>query len=78
MMLYYLSLASLPPLLRFLCLSGREVSRVRIRGGVAAFEVDWASEEAPALAEPPLNLVLRMHLRIFVYTSNTLILLSPF
>jgi hypothetical protein len=54
------------------CPGGRSRSRVRIRGGVAAFEVDWASEEAPALAEPSLNLVLHIHLRIFVYTSNTL------
>ena len=35
-------------------------------------EVDWASEEAPDLAEPPLNLVLYMHLRIFAYSSNIL------
>ena len=60
-------------LFRFQYLSGREVSRVRIRG-VTALEVDqWASEEAPGLAEPPLNLVLYKHLRIFAYTSNTLI-----
>ena len=35
--------------------------------------VDWASEEASDLVEPPLNLVLYMHLRIFAYTSSTLI-----
>ena len=38
-------------------LSGQQVSTVRMRGA-AALEVDWSSEEAPALAEPPLNLVL--------------------
>jgi hypothetical protein len=35
--------------------------------------VDWTSEEGSDLVEPPLNLVLYMHLRIFAYTSNTLI-----
>ena len=35
--------------------------------------VGWASEEASDLVRPPLNLVLYMHLRIFAYTSNTLI-----
>jgi hypothetical protein len=34
---------------------------------VAALEVDWASEEAPGLAESPFNLELYMHLRIFMY-----------
>jgi hypothetical protein len=34
---------------------------------------DWASGEASDLVEPPINLVLYMHLRIFAYTSNTLI-----
>jgi hypothetical protein len=41
--------------------------------GVTAVGVDWASGEASDLAEPPLNLVLYIHLRIFAYTSNTLI-----
>ena len=45
---------------------------VRMRG-VTTWEVDRVSEESPDLVEPPLNLVLYMHLRIFVYTSNTLI-----
>ncbi len=40
--------------------------------GVTTIEVDWTSREASDLVEPPLNLVLYMHLRIFVYTSNTL------
>jgi hypothetical protein len=35
--------------------------------------VDWDSDEAPDLVEPPLNLTLYMHLRIFTYTSNTFI-----
>ncbi len=35
--------------------------------------VDWASGEVSDLVENPLNLVLYMNLRIFVYTSNTLI-----
>jgi hypothetical protein len=34
--------------------------------------VGWASEEASDLVVPPLNLVLYMHLRIFAYTSNVL------
>jgi hypothetical protein len=56
-MLCYLSLASLLSFLRLLYLSGREVSKVRMRG-VTVLEVDWASEEAPDLAETPLNQVL--------------------
>ncbi len=35
--------------------------------------VGWASEEASDLVVPPLNLMLYMHLRVFAYTSNTLI-----
>ncbi len=35
--------------------------------------VGWASEEASDLVVPPLNLMLYMHLRVFEYTSNTLI-----
>ncbi len=35
--------------------------------------VGWTSEEVSDLVAPPLNLVLYMHLRIFVYTSNVLI-----
>ena len=55
--LCYLSLSSLLSFLRLLYLSGREVSKERMRG-VTELEVDWASEEAPGLAEPPpLNLV---------------------
>jgi hypothetical protein len=41
--------------------------------GVTTMGVDWASEEASGLVGPPLNLVLYIHLRIFAYTSNTLI-----
>ena len=35
--------------------------------------VGWASEEASDLVAPPMNLVIYMYLRIFAYTSNTLI-----
>ena len=35
--------------------------------------VDWVSEETPDLVIPSPYLVLYMHLRIFAYTSNTLI-----
>ncbi len=35
--------------------------------------VGWASEETSDLVSPPLNLVLYIHLRVFTYTSNTLI-----
>jgi hypothetical protein len=35
--------------------------------------VDWTSEEVSDLVEPLLNLVMYMYLRIFAYTSNTLI-----
>jgi hypothetical protein len=45
---------------------------VRMRG-VPTMGVCWASGEASSLVGPPLNLVLYMHLRIFAYTSNTLI-----
>ena len=45
---------------------------VRMRG-VTTVGLDWASGEGSDLVEPPLNLVLYMHLRIFAYTSNTLI-----
>jgi hypothetical protein len=41
--------------------------------GVTTMGVDWASEEVSGLVGPPLNLVLYIHLRIFAYTSNTLI-----
>ena len=40
---------------------------------VETMGVGWASEEASDIVEPPMNLVLYMHLRIFAYTSNTLI-----
>jgi hypothetical protein len=45
---------------------------VRMRG-VTTMGVAWAFGEVSDLIEPPLNLVLYMHLRIFAYTSNTLI-----
>ena len=45
---------------------------MRMRGGTT-MGVGWASGEASDLVEPPLNLVLYMHLKIFAYTSNTLI-----
>jgi hypothetical protein len=35
--------------------------------------VGWSSGEASGLVGPPLIPVLYMHLRIFAYTSNTLI-----
>jgi hypothetical protein len=41
--------------------------------GVTKMGVGWASGESSNLVGPPLNLVLYMHLRIFAYTSNTLI-----
>ena len=72
--IYYLSFTSLLSFLHRLYLSGREVSKVRMRG-VTTMGVDWVSEvcseQAPDLVDPPLNLVLYMHLRIFEYTSNT-------
>jgi hypothetical protein len=45
---------------------------VRMRG-VTTKGVGWSSGEASNLVGPPLNLVLYMHLRMFAYTSNTLI-----
>ena len=45
---------------------------VRVRE-VTTKGVGWASGEASDLVAPPLNLVLYMYLRIFVYTSNDLI-----
>jgi hypothetical protein len=72
--LFYSSFASWRSFFLRLYLSGREVSKVRMRG-VTTMGVDWSSEvcseQAPDLVEPPLNLVLYMHLRIFSYTSNT-------
>ena len=41
--------------------------------GVTTMGVGWSSGEASGLVGPPLILVLYMHLRIFAYTSNTLI-----
>jgi hypothetical protein len=35
--------------------------------------VGWASEKASDLVAPPLKLVIHIHLRVFSYTSNTLI-----
>ena len=43
------------------------------RRGVATMGVDWASRGSSDFVEPPLNLVLYIHLRIFAYTSNTLV-----
>ncbi len=45
---------------------------VRMRG-VTTMGVGWASRKVSNLVGPPLNLVLYMYLRMFVYTSNTLI-----
>jgi hypothetical protein len=45
---------------------------VRMRG-VTTMGVGWTSGEVSDLVKPPLNLVLYIHLRIFTYTSNTLI-----
>ncbi len=53
--------------LRLLCLSGREMSIVRMMG-VEKVGVDWTSGEVSDLVEPPSNLVLYMYLRIFTYT----------
>jgi hypothetical protein len=33
--------------------------------------VTGGSEEVPVLVDPPLNLVLHMNLRVFVYSSTT-------
>jgi len=41
-----------------------------MREGVVASGVDWASLEVPDLAVHELNLVLYIHLRIFVYSST--------
>ena len=41
--------------------------------GVTTKGIGWASDEASDLVVSPLSLVLYMHLRIFAYTSNTLI-----
>ena len=43
-----------------------------MREGVAVSGVGRSSRETPTLVEPPLNLVLYMYLRIFVYSSNIL------
>jgi hypothetical protein len=45
---------------------------VRVRE-VETMGVGWTSGEASDLVEPPLNLLLYLHLRIFAYTSNILI-----
>ena len=44
-----------------------------VNEGVTTMGVVWVSGEASDLVEPPMNLVLYIHLRIFTYTSNTLI-----
>jgi hypothetical protein len=44
-----------------------------VNEGVTTMGVVWVSGEASDLVEPPMNLVLYIHLRIFAYTSNTLI-----
>ena len=41
-----------------------------MREGVTEFGVVWASKEFPDLDEHPLNLLLYIHLRIFVYLSK--------
>lgn len=43
-----------------------------MREGVSDSGVGWSSTEDPTLMEPPLNLILYMHLRIFAYSSNNL------
>jgi hypothetical protein len=45
---------------------------VRMRGETT-MGVGWSSRETSDLVESRLNLVLYIHLRIFTYTSNTLI-----
>ncbi len=58
---------------RLLKLSGLgRVSMVWVRE-VTTKGVGWASEKASDLVTPSLNMVLYMHLRVFAYTSNTLI-----
>ena len=49
--LCYLSFVSLLSFFQFLCLSGREVSKVGMRG-VTVLKVNWASEEDHDLSEP--------------------------
>ena len=50
----------------------REVSKVRMRR-VTALEVDWASEEAPDLAETPLNLVLLQDMQEAAYPECVMV-----
>jgi hypothetical protein len=44
-----------------------------MREGVEVSGVGWSSGEDLVPEEPPLNLVLYMHFRIFAYSSNILI-----
>jgi hypothetical protein len=73
LLLSYLSFTSELSFFRLLKLSdfGR-VSMVWVRE-VPTQGVGWASQEVSDPVVPPLNLVLYMHLRIFAYTSNDLI-----
>jgi hypothetical protein len=72
---YLLSCLSLPSGLSFCLLYLSGLGRVPMMGmrGVVTKGIGWASDEAPDLVVSPLSLVLYMHLRIFAYTSNTLI-----
>ena len=60
------------PVIRLLKLSGRPDSRDLMRGRAEASGICGPSVEDPVPEEPPLNLVLYMHLRIFAYSSNIL------
>ncbi len=73
LLLSYLSFASGLSCFRLLKWSGLgRVSMVWVRE-VTTEGVGWASEEASDLVVPPMNLMMYMHLRVFEYTSNTLI-----
>jgi hypothetical protein len=51
---------SLLPFFRFLYLSGRKLSRARMRVGVSECKFDWPSKEVSGLVEHTLKLVLYM------------------
>ncbi len=73
LLLSYLSFTSGLSFFRLLKLSGLgRVFMVWVRE-VTTQGVGWASKEASDLVAPPLSVVLYMHLRIFAYTSNALI-----
>ncbi len=72
LLLSYLSFTSRLSFFRLLKVSGLgRVSMVWVRE--VTTQGGWESGEASDLVATPMSLVLYMHLRIFVYTSNTLI-----